>query len=186
MGGKDSGSTPPPVPGVHSSSGGPTRRRCLRPVARRRCRLRRTRASGRERRCLRGCWEWGAFNRVLGGGFYRPGNRGRGHPVARRCGGPGNVRRATLGTAALRACLQGSVEATGCCGSALARPRRSVTCSEQREKRGGPGRALPLLLHFSRLGSGQRGLGSTVEMSTSVATGSRRTGTVMLTVNDFS
>jgi hypothetical protein len=55
-------------------------------------------------------------------------------------------------------------------------------CREQREKRGGPGRVLPLLLHVSRLGSGQRGLGSTVEMSRSMATGLERTGTAMLTV----
>jgi hypothetical protein len=33
---------------------------------------------------------------------------------------------------------------------------------------------LPLLLHVSRLGSGQRELGSTAEMSTSMATGLRR------------
>jgi hypothetical protein len=32
-----------------------------------------------------------------------------------------------------------------------------------RGQRGGSGRRLPLLLHFSRLGSGQRGLGSTAE-----------------------
>jgi hypothetical protein len=163
MGGKESGSTPPPVPGVCPSSGGPTRRRCLRPVARRRCRLRRTRVSGEKRGCLGASWEWGEFVRLIGGGFYRPGSRGRGCPVARRCGGPSDVRQATPGTAALQACLRSSVEATGCCGSALARPRRSVTCSEQREKRGGPGRVPPLLLHFPRLGSGQRGLGSTKE-----------------------
>jgi hypothetical protein len=121
------------------------------------------RASGRKRRCLGASWEWGEFVHLIGGGFYRPGSRGRGRPVARWCGGPGDVRRATPGTAALRACLRGSVKATGCCGSALARPRRTATCSEQREKRGDPGRVLPLLLQFSRLGSGQRGLGSTKE-----------------------
>jgi hypothetical protein len=73
------------------------------------------------------------------------------------------VRRATPGRAALLACWRGLVAATGCCGSALARSRWSATCREQREKRGGPGRVLLLLLHFSRLGSGQRGLGSTKE-----------------------
>jgi hypothetical protein len=47
---------------------------------------------------------------------------------------------------------------------------------------GGSGRVLPLLLHVSRLGSGQRGLGSTAEMSTSMATGLERTGTALATV----
>jgi hypothetical protein len=51
----------------------------------------------------------------------------------------------------------------GCCGSALARSRWSATCSELGKKRGGPRRCLPLLLLFSRLGSGQRGRGSTAE-----------------------
>jgi hypothetical protein len=58
-------------------------------------------------------------------------------------------------------------------------------CREQREKRGGPGRVLPLLLHFSRLGSGQR-LGLTEGVSTAWLQGLGRTRTVMLTVNDFS
>jgi hypothetical protein len=116
------------------------------------------------------------------GVFYRPGSRGRGRPVARRCGGPGDVRRATPGAAALLACWRGLVAATGYCGSVLARSRRSATGNEQREKRGGPGHDLPLLLQVSRLGSGQRVLGSTAEDSSSMATGSRRTGTVMITV----
>jgi hypothetical protein len=179
---KESVSTPPPDPGVRSSSDGPTRRRCLCPVARRRCRLHRTRASGEKRGCLGASWEWGEFVRGLGGGFYRLGSRGRGRPVARRCGGPSDVQRATPGAAALLACWRGLVAVTGCCGSVLARSRRSATCREQRKKRGGPGRILPLLLPFSRLGSGQRGLGSTAEDSSSMATGPRRTGTVMLTV----
>jgi hypothetical protein len=38
-------------------------------------------------------------------------------------------------------------------------------------KKGGSGRVLPFLLHFSRPGSGQRGLGSTEGASTSMATG---------------
>jgi hypothetical protein len=74
---------------------------------------------------------------VIGGGFYRPEGRGRGRPVARRRGGPGDARQATPGTAALLTCWRGSVEATRCCGSALARSRWSATCREQREKRGG-------------------------------------------------
>jgi hypothetical protein len=41
-------------------------------------------------------------------------------------------------------------------------------------------------LHFSRLGLGQRELGSTAASSTSMATGSRRTATVILTVNSIS
>jgi hypothetical protein len=39
--------------------------------------------------------------------------------------------------------------------------------------------------HVARLGSGQRELGSTAEVSTSMATGLRRTTTVMLTVNSI-
>jgi hypothetical protein len=48
--------------------------------------------------------------------------------------------------------------------------------NEQRAEgeEGGSGRVLTLLLHVSWLGSGQRGLGSTVEMSMSMATGLRR------------
>jgi hypothetical protein len=47
--------------------------------------------------------------------------------------------------------------------------------NEQRaeEEEGGSGHILTLLLHVSWLGSGQRGLGSTVEMPTSMATGLR-------------
>jgi hypothetical protein len=87
--------------------------------------------------CLGGSWDRGESSRLIDGGFYRPGRRGRGRPVARRCGGPGRVRRATLGTAVLLACWRGSVSATGCCGSALAQSRWSATCSELGKKRGG-------------------------------------------------
>jgi hypothetical protein len=65
--------------------------------------------------------------RLIGGGFYRPERQGRGRRVARRCGGPGRVRRATLGTTALLACWRGSVSAAECCGSALAQSRWSAT-----------------------------------------------------------
>jgi hypothetical protein len=50
------------------------------------------------------------------------------------------------------------------------------------KKRGGSWCCLPLLLPFSRLGSGQRGLGSTVASSRSMATGFERARTVKLTV----
>jgi hypothetical protein len=57
----------------------------------------------------------------------------------------------------------------------------------QREERqrGGVRTVLPLLLHVLRSGSGQRGLGSTAEDSSSMATGSRRTGIVRLTVKSI-
>jgi hypothetical protein len=58
--------------------------------------------------------------------------------------------------------------------------------AESRGRReGGPGRVLPLLLQVSRLKLGQRGLGSTAEDSSTMATGSRRTGTVRLTVKSI-
>jgi hypothetical protein len=138
-GGKDSGGTPPPLPGVRLLNGGRTRRRHPRPVARRRRWLLRTRMNGRKRRCLGACWEWGEFNCLIGGGFYRPGGRGRGRPVGGRRRGAWQRARAKPGTAALGACWRGLVAATGHCGSALARSRRSATCREQREKRGGLG-----------------------------------------------
>jgi hypothetical protein len=162
-GGKDSGGTPPPVPGVRSSSGGPTRQRCLRPVARRRGWRRRTRASGEKRGCLGASWEWGEFVRLLGGGFYRPEGRGQGRPVGGRRRVCWRRARARPGTAALPTCWRGSVLAAGLCGSVPARPRRSASCREQRDREGGSGCVLPLLLQVSRLGSGQRGLGSTKE-----------------------
>jgi hypothetical protein len=173
MGGKDSGGPPPPLPGVRSSSGGSTRRRCLRSVPRRRGWRRRTRASGEKRGCLGGSWEWGEFVRLIGGGFYRPEGRGQGRPVGGRRRVCWRRARARPGTAALLACWRGSVSATECCGSALARSRRSAACREQRDREGGSGCVLPPLLQVSRLGSGQRGLGSTAGVSTSMATGSR-------------
>jgi hypothetical protein len=151
--GKDSGGTPPPVPGVCSSSDGPTRRRCLRPVARRRSWRCRTRASGEKRGCLGACWGWCAFIRVLGRGFYRPGGRGRGRPVGglRR----GSWRRVSVmpGAAALLACWRGLVAATGYCGSALARSQRSTSCREQLDREGGPG--VFFLLSSKSHGSGR-------------------------------
>jgi hypothetical protein len=71
-GGKGSGGTSPPLPGVRSSNGGRKRRRHLRPGARRWGWLRRTRANWRKRDCLGGSWGWCGFDRVLGGAFYRP------------------------------------------------------------------------------------------------------------------
>jgi hypothetical protein len=55
-------------------------------------------------------------------------------------------------------------------------------CSELGKKRGGSWVLSPLLLPFSRLGSGQGELGSTAASSRSMATGLRRTATVILTV----
>jgi hypothetical protein len=54
----------------------------------------------------------------------------------------------------------------------------------QREEgqRGGVRAASSFCFHVARPGSGQRGLGSTAEDSTSMATGSRRTGTGLVTV----
>jgi hypothetical protein len=100
---------------------------------------------------------------LIGGGFYRPEGRGQGRPVGGRRRVCWRRARARPGTAALLACWRGSVSVTECCGSALARSRRSEACREEEGQRGGSGRRLLLLLHFSRLGSGQRGLGSTKE-----------------------
>jgi hypothetical protein len=52
----------------------------------------------------------------------------------------------------------------------------------EEEERGGSWVLSPLLLPFSRLGLGQRGLGSTAEVSRSMATGFERARTVKLTV----
>jgi hypothetical protein len=174
-GGKDSGSTPPPLPGVRLPNGGRTRRRLPRPVAHRRRRLLRTRANGRKRRCLGGCWSWCAFDQRLGGAFYRPGGRGRGCPDGGRRRVFWRHALAKPGTAALGACWRGLVAATEHCGSALARPRWSASCREQRDREGGSGCVLPPLLHVSRLGSGQGRLGSTAGMSRSMATEPGRT-----------
>jgi hypothetical protein len=114
--------------GVRSSSGGPTRRCCLRPVARRRCRRRQTRARGRGRWCLGGSWERGEFARLIGGGFYRPERRGQGHPVGGRRRLCWRRARATPASTALLACWRVVVSATECCGSVLARARWSGAC----------------------------------------------------------
>jgi hypothetical protein len=186
MGGIDSGEAPPPIPSGGLLQVGRTRRRPPRPVPRRRGWRRRARASGERGVCLGGSWDRGESSRLIDGGFYRPGRRRRGRPVVRRCGGPGRVRRATLGTAALLACWRGSVSAAECCGSALAQSRWSATCSDLGKKRGGSWVLSPLLLPFSRLGSGQRELGSTAASSRGMATGVRQTATVIFTVNSIS
>jgi hypothetical protein len=105
--GIDCGGAPPPIPSGGLLQGGRTRRRSPHPVPRRRGWRRRARASGAKRACLGGSWERGESLRLIRGGLYRPERRGRGRPEARRCGGPGRVRRATLGTAALLACWEG-------------------------------------------------------------------------------
>jgi hypothetical protein len=129
-GGKDSGGPSPPLPAVRSSNGGQTRGHHPRPGARRRSWLRRTRENGGKRGCLGSSWGWCGFDGVLGGGFYRPGGRGRGWPEGGRCGGV--WRRATEkpGAAALGACWRGEVLVSGHCGHALASSRRSVACRE--------------------------------------------------------
>jgi hypothetical protein len=78
------------------------------------------------------------------------------------------------------------VVATGYCGQAVARPRRSAACREKRDREGGSGRFFLFSFHVPQLGSGQRGLGSTAEDSSSMATGSRRMGIAMLTVEPIS
>jgi hypothetical protein len=74
---------------------------------------------------------------LIGGAFYRPERRGRGCPEACRSRGPGCVRRATLGTAALLACWGALVLAAACCVSVLARAGWSATCRLLGKKRGG-------------------------------------------------
>jgi hypothetical protein len=82
----------------------------------------------------------------------------------------------------LLACWRGSVSATEGCGSALARSRWSGACREEEGEERGVRAVSSISSHVARLGSGQRGPGSTAEVSTSMATGTRRTGTVQLTV----
>jgi hypothetical protein len=140
------GISTPPDPGVRLLNGGRTRRRLPRPVPRRRGWQHRTRASGEKRGCLGACWGWCASIRVLGGGFYRPEGRGQGRPVGGRRRVFWRRAQARPGTAALLACWRGSISATECCGSALARSRRSATCREEEGQRGGgPGGVFPLL-----------------------------------------
>jgi hypothetical protein len=74
--------------------------------------------------------------------------------VARRWGS-GGVQRSLPGAAALGACGGGEVTASGHCGQALVRSRRSASCREQREREGGPGgflRFLPCLTARVRAG----------------------------------
>jgi hypothetical protein len=74
---------------------------------------------------------------VLGGALYRPERRGQGRPVGGRRRLCWRRARATPASTALLACWRVVVSAAECCGSVLARSRRSVTCSKQRKKRGG-------------------------------------------------
>jgi hypothetical protein len=155
MGGINSGEDPPPLPSGGLLPGGQTRRRSPRPVPRRRGWRRRARASGAKQACLGGSWGRGELVRLIGGAFYRPEHRGRGRPVARRCGGPGRVRRATLGTAALLACWGALVSAAACCGSVLARAGWSATCSKLGRREGGPGCCLLFSFLSHGLGRGR-------------------------------
>jgi hypothetical protein len=86
---------------------------------------------------------------------------------------------------ALLACWRGVVSAAECCGTVLARSQWSGACREGEGEERGVRAVSSISSHVARLGSGQRELGSTVEVSTSMATGSRRTATVMLTVNSI-
>jgi hypothetical protein len=56
---------------------------------------------------------------------------------------------------------------------------------EEERQRGGCWAHSSSSLPFSWLGLGQRGLGSTAAVSTSMATGQRRTATVIITVNSI-
>jgi hypothetical protein len=170
-GGKGSCGTPPPLPGVRSPNGGRTRWRHPRPGARRRRGLLRTRANWGKRRCLGACWGWCGSNCVLGGGFYRPGGRGQGCPEGRRCMGVWRRARAKPGAVALGACWRGLVSASGHCGQALARSRRSASCREAEGKERGVQAVSSVSFHVSRPGSGQRGLVLDRGVSTSMATG---------------
>jgi hypothetical protein len=158
-GGKDSGSTPPPDPGVRSSSGGPMQRRHPRPVARRRCRIRRTRASGEKRGCLGASWEWGEFLRVLGEDFYRPGGRGRWRPGGGRRGGPGDehgqhrARRPCSRAGGVLSWRRGSV------GRRWRGHYGRQVAERKKERRGGPGGVLLVLPYLTAwVGAGEAGL----------------------------
>jgi hypothetical protein len=82
---------------------------------------------------------------VLGGAFYRPGGLGQGCPGGGRRRVFWRRARAKPGTAALGACWSGLVAASELCGSALARPRRSASCREKRDREGGPSGVFLLL-----------------------------------------
>jgi hypothetical protein len=95
---------------------------------------------------------------LIGGGIYRSERRGRGCPEARRNGGPGRARRATLGTAALLACWGASVSAAECYGSVLASAGRSGACREEDDWEGALGAVLFFPpLPMARVGAGGAG-----------------------------
>jgi hypothetical protein len=127
--------------------------------------------------CLGGSWGRGESLRLIGGAIYRSERRGRGCPEARRLGGPGNVRRSNRAR-----------RPRGRAGRVLARPRSAVgrrwrgqggrKRAERRRSGRGPWARFSSSLHFSRLGSGQGALGSTVASSRSMATVLERARTV--------
>jgi hypothetical protein len=104
----------------------------------------------RHQGCLGACWGWGAFDRVLGGGFYRPGGRGEGgqkvadaralatcdgqHRAQRPCARAGGVlswRRGTVGRlwrahAGRRHAERRETERGGSGGSSSSPPRLTV------------------------------------------------------------
>jgi hypothetical protein len=123
---------------------------------------------------------------LIGGGFYRPERRVRGAQWVAGAGCAGDVHGRHWPR---RPCSRA--------GGVLSRPRSAVgrcwrghggreLAEREKEKRGGSGCCLPLLLPFSQLGSGQRELGSTAASSTSMAIGTRGTGAVIFTVKSIS
>jgi hypothetical protein len=160
---------------------GRTRRCSARPVPRRRCRRRRSRANGAKRGCLGGSWGLGVLLRLIGGAFYRPKRRGTRRPEARRLGGPGYV------WSSLR-----SRRSRSRAGRVLARPRGAVGLLWRgqggRRRAGkkitgrGPWAHFSSFLPFSWLGSGLGKLGSTVVSPRRIATALERTRTVINTV----
>jgi hypothetical protein len=131
--------------------------------------------------CLGGSWGRGESLRLIGGGIYRAERRGCGRPEARRLGGPGNARRSYRAR-----------RPRGRAGRVLARLREAVgrlwriQGGRHRAGRRGSGRGpwaqFSPSLRFSWLGSGQGALGSTEASPRSMATGQRRTATVITTV----
>jgi hypothetical protein len=131
--------------------------------------------------CLGGSCGRGESLRLIGGGIYRSERRGCGRPEARRLGGPGSVRR-----------LYRARRPRGRAGRVSPRLREAVgrlwriqggrhRAGRRRSGRG-PWAQFSSSLHFSWLGSGQGELGSTAASPRSMATGQRRTTTVITTV----
>jgi hypothetical protein len=93
--------------------------------------------------------------------------------VSRRWPGwvSGDVRWRKPGAAALGACWQGEVMASGHCGQVLASSRRSASCREAEEERGGSELFPPFPSMSHGPGWGRGGWGSTEGESLGMATG---------------